>query len=55
MVEPTQQPEEVETVPEEVGPETVVEPTEESSQVKAFSLLKMEHTFKMESSKLDKL
>ena len=49
MVEPTQQPEEVEveTVAEEEEPETVVEPTEESSQVNVSSLLKKQHTFKM--------
>ena len=37
MVEPTQQPEEVESVEpeEETGVEAVVEPTEESSQVSA--------------------
>ena len=43
MIEPTQQPEEVETVPEQEGPETVAEPTEDSSQVNTFPHLKMKH------------
>ena len=47
MIEPTQQPEEVETVPEQEEPETVAEPTEDSSQVNAFPHLKMEHIFRM--------
>lgn len=47
MVEPTQQPEEVETLPEQEGPETVAEPTEDSSQVNALPLLKIERIFWM--------